>query len=105
MQIGEFVNNQNFSGNVFQNSSLLVKIRWRMKRFRMDLNPRPVLFVEAVQKATSGADKKVLANELAYFVKCKSNVDVVCGQVKVNRKSLVSLYCHKSKPEMFTNPH
>ena len=55
----------------------------------MELNPRPLLFVEAVQKPTSGADRKVLANELAYFVKCKANVDVVCGQVKVNRKSLV----------------
>ena len=54
----------------------------------MELNPRPLLFVEAVQKPTSGADRKVLANELAYFVKCKANVDVV----KVNRKSLVRYY-------------
>ena len=68
----------------------------------MELNPRPLLFVEAVQKPTSGADRKVLANELAYFVKCKANVDVVCGQVKVNRKSLVRNYFYFCTLTMIT---
>ncbi len=57
----------------------------------MEMATRPVLYVEAVQKLTSGVEKNILENELAYFLRLKSKIDVICGQAKISRESLVSL--------------